>query len=435
METKPTKPARQGRDITLKALVVVGMALLLLIPQAMIQGLIRERADRSEEAVSQIENKWSGAQTVCGPLLHIPYTIRWKDGDTEHGTLTVAPATLDIEAELWPEQRHLGIYQAVVYRSEVALRGTFPAVDGLLDPQATYDWHRAYLSLRLGDLRGLRDDVRLALDGDTLTAEAGNGLIYLYEISTQPLVMQLGGADPDMRGRETAFECRLTLNGSEEINFVPVGRTTHATVAGQWDAPGFGGGFSPDYELRDGRFTASWSVLHFNRNIPDTWTAGDEPSFDASTLGVKLVSPVDHYQQSERSAKYAIMFIGLTFVVFFFVELLTGRRIHPVQYLLVGAALILFYSLLLSLSEHIGFGWAYLVAAVATVALITAYASSIFRRRTHTGILCALLCALYAFLYTVLQLEDVALLIGSVGLFAFLAIVMYVSRKVEWYKA
>ena len=179
------------------------------------------------------------------PAAPHPYTIRWKDGDTEHGTLTVAPATLDIEAELWPEQRHLGIYQAVVYRSEVALQGTFPAVDGLLDPQATYDWHRAYLSLRLGDLRGLRDDVRLALDGDTLTAEAGNGLIYLYEISTQPLVMQLGGADPDMRGRETAFECRLTLNGSEEINFVPVGRTTHATVAGQWDAPGFGGRLQP----------------------------------------------------------------------------------------------------------------------------------------------------------------------------------------------
>lgn len=205
-------------------------------------------------------------------------------------------------------------------------------------------------------------------------------------------------------------------------------------MAGAWKSPSFIGNFSPEHTITDEGFEASWSILRFNRNIPDMWTDNYVDSFYDSSFGVNLVDPVDHYQQNMRSAKYAIMFIALTFVVFFFVEILTRTRIHPIQYLLVGIALILFYSLLLSISEQINFAAAYLIASVAIIGLITAYTHSIFKNKTQTGALALFLFILYLFLYVILQLEDVALLIGSIGLFIILAVIMYFSRKINWYK-
>jgi inner membrane protein len=236
-------------------------------------------------------------------------------------------------------------------------------------------------------------------------------------------------------GRQEAipFYCRFGLNGSSYIQYIPIGRTTEVHLSGAWNDPGFTGNFSPVHTTGDG-FDATWHILPFNREIPDTWTDGGTAAYCDTCFGVSLVETVDHYQQTMRSAKYAILFIALTFVVFFFVETLTGKRIHPIQYLLVGMALILFYCLLLSLSEHLGFTPAYLIAAVATIGLIAFYGHSIFKRRAQTGILTAVLCLLYIFLYVVLRLEEIALLVGSAGLFAILAGVMYFSRKINWYK-
>jgi len=191
----------------------------------------------------------------------------------------------------------------------------------------------------------------------------------------------------------------------------------------------------PEYTInsKNESFSAEWNVLSFNRDIPNSW-ADNIVHPSGSSFGVNLVDAVDHYLLNMRSAKYALMFIALTFVVFFFVEVLTRRRIHPIQYLLVGVALILFYSLLLSLSEQIGFALAYLIASVATIALITTYANSIFRDRKPTVILAVILAGLYGFLYTVLQLEDIALLIGSITMFLILGIIMFISRKINWYR-
>jgi len=172
--------------------------------------------------------------------------------------------------------------------------------------------------------------------------------------------------------------------------------------------------------------------LHLNRTYPQQWT-DDSYYIDDSAFGVGLLFPVDQYQKSLRSAKYAIMFISLTFLVFFFTELLNKKRIHPIQYLLVGLGLSIFYSLLVSLSEHMSFNWAYLIAGVSIIGLITAYAHSIFKNLRLTAILSLILVILYLFLFTILQLQDYSLLLGSIGLFLTLAIVMYLSRKIDWY--
>jgi len=205
-------------------------------------------------------------------------------------------------------------------------------------------------------------------------------------------------------------------------------------IEGDWKAPGFFGDFSPDYTLTETGFKASWNVMSFNRSIPEYWTEQDYINFDDTSFGVNLVDTVNHYQKNMRSAKYSIMFVVLTFVVFFFVEMLSKKRIHPIQYILVGIALILFYSLLLSLSEQINFFIAYIIAAIATIALIVSYSYSIFKSKTETIVLTLVLGLLYTFLYVILQLEDIALLIGSVGLFVILGIIMFLSRKIKWYK-
>ncbi|MCC8153084.1 MAG: cell envelope integrity protein CreD, partial [Tannerellaceae bacterium] len=234
--------------------------------------------------------------------------------------------------------------------------------------------------------------------------------------------------------KQIKFGREFVLKGSTSINFLPLGKHTQVHVKGDWKNPGFTGDFAPDYTLENGGFDASWSVMNFNRNLPDQWNGSPSLDLHNAGFGVNLISSVDHYQQNMRSAKYALMFIALTFVVFFFVELLTNKRIHIVQYLLVGVALILFYNLLLSLSEQINFAFAYLIASLATIGLIVSCAYSIFKNKTQTGILVTILVILYLFLYVVLQLEDIALLIGSIGLFIILAGIMYFSRKINWHK-
>jgi len=223
----------------------------------------------------------------------------------------------------------------------------------------------------------------------------------------------------------------MQLNGSSAISFIPIGQQTDVTVKGQWQSPSFIGSFSPESTIDNKQFSASWRILSFNRDIPLTWSDNDIADLGSNSFGVNLIETVDHYQQNMRSAKYALMFIALTFIVFFFVEIFTKKPIQFFQYVLVGIALILFYSLLLSLSEQIGFGWAYLTASAATIAMITVYFYSLIKQRLVTFILAGILIVLYAFLYIILQIEDFALLFGSIFLFLILGVIMFVSNKIK----
>jgi inner membrane protein len=441
METnkKPEGKANQlltsiAQSLTLKGIIIGILSLLLLIPSVMIQELIREREDRSKETIRKINEKWSLSQTICGPVLTIPFTTTYAEKDketkTEQHLLYLTPEKLNIATRLFPEERYYGIYKTILYKSEIHLSGQFAPVNPLSIENSVLHFDKAYISVGLSDLRGVTDYLDFNLNGKPYTAEIGSSNLLM----DKRLVVNPEGAITPETAEAFRFECDLNLNGSSSINFIPIGNTTRVEIDGEWKSPGFIGSFSPEYTLDDKSFNASWNILSFNRSIPESWVDNGMGDIENSSFGVTLVDTVNQYQQNMRSAKYAFMFIALTFVVFFFVEVLTKKRIHPIQYLLVGIALILFYSLLLSISEQINFAVAYLIASLATIALITTYAYSIFRNKTQTGILAFILSVLYVFLYVVLQLEDVALLIGSVGLFIILGIIMYVSRKINWYK-
>lgn len=433
METTIHQKMEQiGRSITLKAIIVGILILLLLIPSAMIQGLISERKNRSEETISKINEKWSTAQTLNGPVLVVPYSIQKTDAKknivTENHLLYLTPDELTVKVNLIPEERHYGIYKSILYKSNVLISGNFDRIDSL---PVTGDirWNEAYIKMGLSDLRGIENDPDFTINSHHFTAKTDGKA----DVIGEGLFISLKNQAVTASEKKWSFNCKLQLKGSSDISFIPIGKNTTVNVDGNWKAPGFIGGYSPEYKLTDKGFSAHWNILHFNRSIPEYWIDTTD-KFDEDYFGVNLVDTVDHYQLNMRSAKYAIMFIALTFVVFFFVEILTRKRIHPLQYFLVGLALILFYTLLLSLSEQISFGFAYLIASFATIGLITAYAHSIFKDKMQTSILGFLLGALYVFLYVVLQLEDIALLIGSIGLFVILAVIMSLSRKIKWYK-
>jgi inner membrane protein len=434
METKMKKAENFSQSITLKAVIIATLTLLLLVPGIMVQDLIRERQDRSTETIEKINEKWSHAQTLCAPVLSIPFTTSHKTSDDkttyEHHTLNLTPETLTIETKLYPEERHYGIYKTILYKSDIDISGTFELFDFAI-VNSVLHWDKAYIRLGLSDLRGITNNISFKLNNQPYEAEASG----VYEESLgKELRVTPGDSLFNTSGKIISFNCKLNLNGSENINFIPLGKTTNVHVTGAWNAPGYIGNFSPATTPSAEGFDATWNILRYNRSIPDTWEDNKTDNFCDSVFGVNLVNTVDHYQQNMRSAKYAFMFIALTFVVFFFVEILTKKKIHPIQYLLVGIALILFYSLLLSISEQLTFGLAYLIASIAVIGLITLYAYSIFKNKSQTATLTAVLCLLYVFLYVILQLEDIALLIGSIGLFIILGIIMYFSRKINWYK-
>ncbi len=419
-------------SITIRIISVTILVLLLMIPNAMIREIINERQSTNEEVFQEIRQIWGQSQTVCGPIVAVPYRVLSRD---EKGTLMQTwywahflPSTLNVNGTVQPEMRHRGIYEMAVYTTGLELKGTFskpdPATLGI-DP-TDFNLAGAVICVGIPDMRGIKEKVMLTTP--LQSSEFGPGLptsdIISEGIST-PIQFPTSG--------DLTFSFNLQLNGSGDLNFVPLGKETTVNLTSSWPHPSFKGNFSPTNRTitKDG-FTADWKVLDLNRNFPQAWV-GERQGIYESAFGVDLLVPVGHYQQSMRSAKYAIMFIALTFLVFFFIETINRKRIHPIQYILVGLALSLFFVLLLSLSEHVGFNGAFLCAATGTTLLITIYSSGMLADKKLTALMAALLVVMYGFIYTILQLEDMALLVGSVGLFVVLAGVMFWSRKVDWY--
>lgn len=434
METIKKNAEKFSKSLTLKVIIIGAISLILLIPGAMIMELIRERKGRSDESIAKINNLWSNDQTIKGPVMTIPYEEIISDKEsttTIRHYLNITPDDLTITGKLFPQEKYLGIYKSIIYNSDLIISGSFPAIDFSKIKHSRILWDEANIRIGISDLRGVSNIPDFKMNGRIYKPEAGG--TNADEIG-QGLVINPGELLEANGEKKLIFSCQLNLKGSNSINFTPVGRTTTVKINGKWNAPGFTGNFNPEHKISEKDFQAEWKVLHFNRNIPDKWIDNNTDKFDDSIFGVKLVDMINHYQQAERSAKYAIMFIALTFVVFFFVEVLTGKRVHPVQYILVGLGLILFYSLLLSLSEQIGFGWAYLVASIATIGLVSAYTASIFRNYRQAGLLALILGILYCYLYVILQIEELALLVGSIGLFIILGVVMFFSTKINWYK-
>lgn len=405
--------------------------ILLLIPNAMIQDMIRERQERQNAAISEISQSWGGAQSVAGPVLTIPYeeiTVFEGKKTIMVWTAHFLPDELKVEGSLAPEVRRRSIYDAILFQSDLTVSGSFKQPDFRLlniDPKRVL-WDQAKLSVGISGMAGIKSILNLDWNGSTQRMEPG---------SACPQLINSGVSAPVVLKDETyRFSIPVKLNGSGAIQFQPVGKETRVNLKSTWPSPGFSGGFLPDSRtIGASGFDASWQILDLNRNYPQQWKSSDFKFDEGTAFGVSLIQPVDEYAKNTRSAKYAILVIGLTFLTYFFFEVLRRFHIHPFQYLLVGLALSVFYLLLISLSEHIGFDKAYFAAAVATISLITVYSASVLQIRRLAIQLGLILSGIYGFIFVVLQLEDFALLVGSLGIFIALALVMYHSRKVDWY--
>ena len=418
---------------------IVLIALLLLIPTGMIKSIIYEREQTQREAIDEVSEKWGGAQTLQGPVLTIPYTRYVKEIDKATGKETlvqiterlhVLPSKLDIQASVKPDRRHRGVYEIVVYNSALHVSGAFTKLD-FKDLEAkghSFKFNEATLNAGIDDLRGIEKQIELNWEGKKLPFNPGvsNQDIFYSGINSK---VSISPTDDHLY----RFSFDIELKGSQQLYFTPVGKETDVVLNSDWQTPKFDGAFLPDQHKTDkAGFKAHWNILNLNRNYPQSWT-GSSYKLRDSSFGVDLKLPVDNYQKSHRSIHYAILFIGLTFLVFFFIEIFQSSGIHPIQYILVGIALVVFYTLLLSISEHIRFNYAFILSALATVALISLYVRAILRSLKMSLFIAGLLSMLYIFIFVIIQLEDLALLIGSIGVFIILGLVMYFSRKIDWY--
>jgi len=420
-------------SIVIRLFVAGVLCLFLLIPVALIMELINERQARRNEAVQEVTQKWGGAQTLTGPVLTVP--MRWVVG-TEKGKNIYAagnvhylPDSLKVSAVLVPSVRYRGIYKVVLYSARLTVRADFPLADAARWASKDREvlWDQAFLTIGVSDLKGIKDITEATWNGSVLAPDPG---VRTNEVVSTGITMYPGRLAGTEGGE---FRMAVELNGSEQIQVVPAGKVTDLHVESEWADPSFVGGFLPSRRSISTRnFAADWRVLHVNRNFPQSWT-GERQDLSSSAFGVRLMVPIDEYQKNSRAAKYAIMFIALMFLAFGMTDVLARVAFHPIHYALVTLALILFYVLLLSFSEQIGFNSAYWVACGAIVALVLVYLYGTVGRAGVTAALGGLLAVQYIFLFVLMQLEDYALLVGSLGLFVMLALVMWLTRKIDWF--
>jgi len=426
-------------NLFLKISLIVVIALLLFIPTSMIKDLIRERENTQRNAIQEVSSKWGEVQTVSGPYVSVPYYKNVKQYSTKDSAYKLIkvkeyihflPTLLNVNGEIFPERRYRGIYEIVVYNSKLNISGEYNDIDFLdLDiPLEDIQFEKAFITVGISDLRGIEKQVELNWNQDKSSFNPGT---ITHDILESGINAPIRIAKNDSSNYK--FSLDFDLKGSQMLYFIPVGEVTDVNIASSWANPSFNGAFLPDTRtVSDSGFTANWNILHLNRNFPQQWI-GSLQRIDYSAFGIDLLLPVDSYLKSMRSIKYAILFIGFTFLVFFFVEVLNKVFIHPVQYVLVGIALVVFYTLLLSISEHLTYNLAFLVSAVATLLLIIGYVKAILKSNMLTFLIGGILSVLYTFIFVIIQLQDYALLIGSIGIFIILSLVMYFSRKIDWY--
>jgi len=417
---------------------------MLLVPVSFVSQLIGDREKTRDNALREVTEKWGAKQTITGPILTIPIkrTVMTKD-DTVKTFVEFAhflPDSLTLQIGLSPEIRYRGIYRVALYNAQLIVEADFQTslleenVAALLDVvrkepfvDAEIIWKDAFFTFGISDLKGVKGMSCIGPGQQPLIPEPGlrtKDLVQTGLTFRMPL-------SPSQNPGHLKFE--LSVNGSEEIRIVPLGKVTKAVAHSSWGAPSFIGDFLPEQrEITDSYFSASWNVLHLNRNLPQAWI-GPQQSLQTPSFGVKLLLPVDEYQKNLRAVKYAVMFIGLTFLAFFVIDILSRSPFHPIHYTLVGFALILFFVLLLSISEHITFNSAYMIASLPVILLISMYTRGITGRWPLTAMVTGILAILYGLLFMLLQLEDYALLLGSISLFVSLAAVMYLTRRIDWF--
>lgn len=441
------------------------LALVMMIPMFYVKNLILEREERQKEATKEITSKWAGPQNIIGPVIGIPF---WEKTETDtsgkiiekKNTAWFLPDSLDIKAVVNPKEKHRGIFKVMLFESNVEMKGAFKKIDieKLNISTDKLIWDEAFVMMSIADKKGLNDQLTLQwndtlLEFSSQAANSNEGMTAMLKATSFEDFANI------------KFSTTINLNGSEQLRFTPVGKLTTVKMNSTWKDPSFNGNTLPQNTIvKDSGFEASWKSMAHKRNFPQQWVSNAfqfkhsfiEPPvseavrFDGSgggstisisssnepissaAFGVDLFIPVNGYQKTLRTIKYALLCILLTFAAFFIIETSNKKSVHPFQYGLVGLALILFYTLLLSISEYTGFNAAYIIASFATIGLIGWFVKNILQSAKITTVLSVVLVLIYSYVFSLLQLQDYSLLLGSIGLFLTLAVVMYFSKRLKW---
>ncbi len=451
-ETSNKQTQSTSNKTLIKGLVTGALILLMLVPTVFVSNIVSEREKRQQDVVKDVTSGWSTQQTLSGPYLYVPYQV--KDGEnttTKH--LYFLPENLNVNGTINPEIRPRSIYKILLYRSELKTNGNFKIqLPKDIEP-SSLQLNEAKICYNISDFKGIEEKLNITFNGvkydlapglptkqfETVTTQINSNTEDASRTEASTKDVEAIGLSANVNltiedlQKSLSFDMPLKIKGSEKLHFIPLSVNSNFAINSSWKDPKFDGNNLPGTrDVTEQGFQAKWSFN--NANLP-FGTIIKDFSFNKENLafGVSMVQPADQYAKTMRSVKYAILFIGLTFALFFIIELMQKKPMHPVQYVLIGIALVIFFTLLLSISEFILFDYAYLIAAIATVLLISLYAKSHFKSAKTASVFGSLLTCLYAFIFVLIRLEDAALLVGSIGLFIILALVMFGSRKINWY--
>ena len=434
MENQVRKP-RSNNAIIIKIVFILIMILLLMIPNFLIQNLIHERSQRKTEIEKEVAKSYGQKQKIMSPILRIPYTKSSTNSKgeeyTTNGTVSFSPDETKIDGQVITDTRQRSIYEVVIFDSEYTIESDIYIKK--LDANVYYgynlDYSKAYLAIGISDPNGLSDESAIKVNGKSIALDGMCDIVCsnLRFVKTLPFTVL----------PETTLDLstHLMLKGTKSVLVEPIGNKMQVQLNSPWVDPSFVGTKLPtDHDINEDGFKANWVINKYAHNYPKTWVNDAAALKHNYSFGVNLIQPIDEYGKNSRTAKYALLIIALTFGIFFFFEILFKKLIHPIQYALVGFALTIFFLLLLSITEHLGFDIAYLMSSIATAGLIVGYASFILDSKKATLILALLLAGLFGYIFIILQMQDFALLAGALALFVVLAIVMMLSRKVNWYQ-
>ena len=447
-EIQNQEPKTFFQSTTAKMIMVGFLTLVLLIPLFFVQDLISERSQRKNEVTREVSNLWGSNIQFYGPILKIPYTSydNYNVTDTKTGATTIQKKTTINYAYFFPneltnsskviknESLKRGIFNPIVFTANMNFKGNFTSPDFAklnIAPENIL-WDKASIIVKTTNLKSIKSELKVELNSQKLSFEPQNNDKTDYSLLSTSVFDYKNLATND----KINFNFNIVYNGSNSLKFIPIGKVTNVSIDSDWQSPSFEGTFASNDTTKSisaKGFHADWKILDINRTFSQQYS-NVLPDLDDYLFGVKLIETVDEYQQNERVSKYGFLVIGLTFLIFFLIQSISKINIHIFQYSMIGIALIMFYTLLISITEHSSFSLAYGISGIAVVALITLYSVSILKNKKFPLFIATSLSVLYAFIFVIIQMEDYALLAGSIGLFFILAAVMYFSRKIDWSK-
>ncbi|WP_420400600.1 cell envelope integrity protein CreD [Flagellimonas sp.] len=431
-------------SISAKMLMVGFLILILLIPLGFVKDLIRERGFRQTEVIEEINTKWGNQVVLNGPILKVPYHVYVEEKVFDEKTKTFLtsqkperhvayffPWDLEINSNVKTQPLERGIYESVVYNAKTQIKGKFAKLNFSVKEIADENilWDKATVLFKTSNLKGIRNTVKVKIGKEEYALKPKFDNTYMNTLESGFL-----NEIASIQNEPLSFSSTIDINGSSSLQFIPIGKETQVFMKSNWHSPSFNGNFLPETEgkkISPLGFEAQWKVLETNRRFGQ-YFFDNLPNLSDFSFGTEFMVPVDDYQKTERTSKYGLMIIGLTLLVFLLIQISSKIAIHPFQYLMIGLALIMFYTLLISISEHQNYLFAYLISGAAVVALITTYSRSILKNSKFTLLVLGSMFSLYTFIFVIIQLEDYALLVGSIGLFVILGTIMFTSRKIDW---